>query len=73
MQKPRAGHFSLTIANQIFVFGGEEDCSIECLDEVKGGWTLEGKLLEKRLLVFPPENSGWRANSANFYLAFYGQ
>ena len=50
MQKPRAEHFALTIDNQIYVFGGDEDSSIGCLDEVKGGWNLSGKLLEKRLL-----------------------
>ena len=51
MQKPRAEHFALTIDNQIYVFGGDEDSSIECLDEVKGEWNLSGKLLEKRLLL----------------------
>lgn len=56
MQKPRYDHFALTLDNQIYVFGGDQDwdlkdSSIECLDEVRGEWTLTGKLLEIRLLV----------------------
>ena len=81
MQKPRAGHFALTIDNKIYVFGGDRvdnfgydsDSSIECFDQIRGEWTLTGKFSGERLLLLERLESCVKARKFSFFCDGIGQ